>query len=56
MKEFHTGQEFVDIDSDEFARINNAANKIGLMAFITLIRDTDDGKLISFYLRSQFNA
>jgi len=55
-EEMHIGKEFTDVSDGDFARINKAANVAGLMAFITLIRDTDDGKLISFRLKSRFNA
>ena len=36
------GQEFTDVSQDEFGLINRAANDVGLMAYVTLIRNTDD--------------
>jgi hypothetical protein len=56
MGALRNGQEFNGVSADDFARINKSANAIGLMALVTLIRNTDDGKLISFRLKSKFDA
>jgi hypothetical protein len=56
MPYLYNGQEFVDLSADEFRRVNRAANNLGLMAFVTMIRERDEGKLISFHLKSKFDA